>query len=412
MKKKKILVLAHYFYPDVASTGQLLTELCESLTNKFDVTVISTVPSYTGKIDEEYKNERFYFEKYKNIKLIRIKVSEFDKSSKKSRIKNILDYFFNAIKALKLCGDIDIVYTISQPPILGGILGTIAKRKKKAKLIYNIQDFNPEQVMAVKYSKNKLILKILMFLDKRSCKKSDLIITVGRDMQNTLEKRFNYKNVPKNVVINNWIDENEVYPVSKDDKKILKFKKKYNLENKFVIMYSGNIGLYYDLENIVKIMAEFKSEDIAFVFVGEGALKSKLQNYVKEEKLTNFYFIPYQDKSQLIYSLNAADVHLVTNAKGIKGVSVPSKIYGIMATNIPCLGILEKDSEAWKIICESKCGLLCETGNYDQIKSELSKIISEKEAYLKEHLTGRKYLEKNLSKEHSINMYIDELEKL
>lgn len=412
MEKKKLLVLAHYFYPDVASTGQILTELCEKLQKKFDVTVVCAVPSYTGKIEEKYKKETLYFEKYKKIDIIRVKVSEFDKSNKISRIKNILDYFFNAIKAIKKSGKQDLIFTISQPPILGGLLGVYAKRKKKAKLVYNIQDFNPEQTMSVKYSKNKLLLKILMFLDKRSCKKSDLIITVGRDMQETLEKRFNNKNVPNNVVINNWINEKEVYPIEKNNKKIVEFKKKYNLEDKFIIMYSGNIGLYYDLENIVKIMAEFKDDNVAYVFVGEGSVKNKLVEYVEENKLNNFYFIPYQPKSELVYSLNSADIHLVTNAKGIKGVSVPSKIYGVMATNIPILGILEESSEAYKIIEDSKCGIIAETGNYEQIKNEIKQLVEQKHKYIKKYNTGRTYLEERFTKDKSIDMYIEQLIEL
>ena len=64
MTKKKILVLAHYFYPEVASTGQILTELCEKLQKKFEVTAICTVPCYTGKIEEKYKTKNVYYEKY------------------------------------------------------------------------------------------------------------------------------------------------------------------------------------------------------------------------------------------------------------------------------------------------------------------------------------------------------------
>lgn len=412
MEKKKILVLAHYFYPDVASTGQILTELCEKLQDKFEVTVICAVPSYTGKIEKKYQEQTLYFEKYQNMNVIRVKVSEFDKSNKISRIKNILDYFFHAIKAIKKSGKQDLIFTISQPPILGGLLGVYAKRKKKAKLVYNIQDFNPEQTMSVKYSKNKLLLKILMFLDKRSCKKSDLIITVGRDMQETLENRFNNNNVPNNVVINNWINEREVYPIEKNNKKIVEFKKKYNLEDKFVIMYSGNIGLYYDLENIVKMMADFRDDNVAYVFVGEGSVKNKLMKYVEENKLKNFYFIPYQPKSELVYSLNSADIHLVTNAKGIKGVSVPSKIYGVMATNIPILGILEEGSEAYKIIKDSKCGIIAETGNYEQIKNEIKQLVEQKHKYIKKYNTGRAYLEERFTKDKSINTYIEQLIEL
>ncbi len=56
MDKKKMLVYAHYFYPDVASTGQILTELCDGLKENFDITVICVVPSYSGRRDIKYKN--------------------------------------------------------------------------------------------------------------------------------------------------------------------------------------------------------------------------------------------------------------------------------------------------------------------------------------------------------------------
>jgi glycosyltransferase involved in cell wall biosynthesis len=172
-----------------------------------------------------------------------------------SRIKNILAYFFGAISATFKVGKIDYVLSISQPPILGGLIGVWGKWMKHAKFIYNIHDFNPEQTMAVGYSKSKLILNVMMFLDKFSCRQSDLVITVGRDLVDTLNNRFKGKNVPKSALINNWIDEKEIYPVSVDHEKVVAFKKKYGLDGKFVIMYSGNIGLYYDLENLIKVLA-------------------------------------------------------------------------------------------------------------------------------------------------------------
>lgn len=410
---KKILVYANYFYPEVASTSQLLTELCESLSEKYNVTVICSVPCYTGKIEEKYKKKKYYFETKGKIKIIRVRVPSFDKTNKVSRVKHILVYFLRSFWATFKVGKQSLVYTISQPPILGGILGNIGRIVTRGKLIYNIQDFNPEQIMAVDYSKNKFILKILMCIDKHTCKKSSLIITVGRDMQKTLENRFKGKKIPNNVVINNWMDEKEVYPLKKNHEKIVNFKKNYGLENKFIIMYSGNVGLFYDLENLIKIFAKYRERnDIVFAIVGEGAVKQKLIDYCEKNKVLNVCFIPYQDKSDLIYSLNAADVHLVTNAKGIKGVSVPSKIYGCMATNVPIYGILEKDSEAWQIIEQSSCGTLAETGNYEEIERNLELILNEKEKFVKKHLTGRKYLEENFTKDKSIEKYHEEIEKV
>lgn len=408
--KKKLLIYAHYYYPDVASTGQILTELAEGLCDSFDITVICTVPSYTGIISEDYKKNKYYEENINGIKVVRVLVPEFSKSKKISRIKNILTYYFRAKHITKKLGNFDIVYSISQPPILGGMLGVYGKRKTKGKFIYNIQDFNPEQILAVNYSKNKFITNAMLFLDKRSCKKADLIITVGHDMQETLIKRFKNNDVPNNVVINNWINDSEIYPLDKNDKRIIAFKKKYGIDGKFVVMYSGNIGLYYDLENIIKIIEKYKDDSsITFAFVGEGSVKSKLVEYVEEHKMNNVVFIPYQDKKDLIISLNAADVHLVTNAKGIKGVSVPSKIYGCLATNVPVFGILEENSEVWNIINDANCGVTAKTGDYDDIEDKMKKMLNDDVNIYK---NGRKYLEEHLLRNTSIEKYKEEINKL
>jgi len=404
--KRKLLVYAHYFYPDVASTGQILTELCEGLREEFDITVICVVPSYDGKVAEKYKSKRIHREEHNGIQLIRVRVPEFQKKNKISRVKNILAYFFNAIIATFSAGKQDVIFSISQPPILGGLLGVIGKKLKRAKYIYNIQDFNPEQTQAVGYSKSKFILSFARALDKYSCKCADTVVIVGRDMQQTLESRFQGKKVPENIVINNWIDEKQIFPLSPINPRVVSFKEEYGLQDKFVFMCSGNIGLYYDLENIIKIIGEFKhSEDVVFAFVGDGIMKQTLVDYVIENKMDNVKFIPYQDKEDLIYSLNAADAHLVTNAKGIKGISVPSKIYGVMASGKAVLGILEEESEARLLIENCNCGKCVCPGDYKNIKSAISEIIEDQVSFKQMGAKGRKTIEDKLRKNTSINKY-------
>lgn len=413
MNKKKILLYAHYYYPDVASTGQLLTELAEELATEFEVTVICVVPSYSGKIDLAYKQEKYFYEKINGVSIIRVRVPEFTKTEKVSRIKNILAYFFGAIIATIRLPKQDIVFTISQPPILGGLLGVIGKFLKKGKLIYNIQDFNPEQTRAVKYSKNTVVLNFAQSLDKLSTKYADQVVLVGRDMVGTLQERFKDENTPSYVLINNWIDEQTVIPLPDTHPRVVAFKQHYHLENKFIISYSGNIGLYYDLENIMSIIKKFNdNESIRFVFIGEGTVKEKLQDIVEKEQLTNVRFIPYQDKENLVYSLNAADAHWVVNAKGVKGISVPSKVYGVMAVGKPILGILEKESEARIIIEQADCGYVVEPGDYQAVENMLRAILQNKAAFKEKGIKGRLYLEKHFSKDTSIKKYkimIDEL---
>ncbi|WP_176544931.1 glycosyltransferase family 4 protein [Priestia megaterium] len=410
--KKKLLIYAHYYIPDVASTGQILRELAEGMVHEFDITIVCVVPSYTGKVADEYKKKMFYKEEVNGVKVIRIRVPEFSKSNKLSRVKNILSYFIGAMIATFKVGKMDYVYSISQPPILGGLLGVWGKWMKRAKYIYNIQDFNPEQTMAVGYSKNKLILKAMMMFDKFSCRQADKVIVVGRDMVETLKGRFKGRKVPNHTFINNWIDEKKIYPLPADHEKVVAFKEKYGLQDKFIIMYSGNLGLYYDLENLMNVIEKFKDrEDVVFAFVGEGTIRENLVQYKEKNNLQNVTFIPYQDKSDLIYSLNAGDVHWCLNAKGIKGVSVPSKLYGIIAAGKPILGALEKGSEARLIIEETQCGYVTEPGNYNEIEKLIQKFLDEKGSnkLTKMSERGREYLVGNLTKDVSINKYIKEI---
>ncbi len=411
------MIYAHYYVPDTASTGQILRELAEGMSDTFDITVICVVPSYLGTIEDKYKTRKYYFENINGINVLRIRVPEFSKTDKVSRVKNILGYFFGAMAATFKVGKQDYVFSISQPPILGGLLGVWGKWIKHAKYIYNIQDFNPEQIMAVGYSKNKAILKLMMALDKFSCKRSDLVITVGRDLVETAKNRFK-KNPPNVVMINNWIDEKEIYPLPADHEKVVAFKKKYGLDEKFVFMYSGNIGLYYDLENIIKVIGEFKpglkaadGREVVFAFVGAGSVLDKLVLYTREHKMSNVVFIPYQDKEDLNYSLNAGDVHWCVNAKGIKGVSCPSKYYGLAAAGKPIIGVLEEGSEI-RCLIEETCGGYCsEPGDFEHMLRHIQWFVEHAGSKEVEAMGRRSHenLMRNLTRENSVKKYGQEI---
>ena len=417
--KKKLLIYAHYYAPDAASTGQILQDMAEGMKDTFDVTVICTVPSYTGTIEAKYKEKKIYEEELNGVKILRVPVPEFSKSSKKSRIKNLLAYYTQAKKVTKKVGPQDYVFTISQPPVMGGMLGLYGKKKIRTengghpKFIYCIQDFNPEQIEATGYVKMKPVMKIAMCLDKKSCRKSDLVITVGRDLVDTLKNRFKGVEVPKYTMINNWIDEKQIYPLDPSDPGINEFKQNYGLENKYIIMYSGNIGLYYDLEGLIKVIEKFNGSktpdgrNVVFAFVGAGSVLDKLTAYVKEHNMDSVKFIPYQDKDKLIYSLNAADVHWCVNAKGIKGVSCPSKFYGIAGVAKPVLAVLEKGSEVEILINEIGCGKVSEPGDYKAVEDNIRWFIENADSRELADMgtKGHDYLVKNLTKDISVSKY-------
>ncbi|MDD9148993.1 MULTISPECIES: glycosyltransferase family 4 protein [unclassified Sporolactobacillus] len=404
--KKKILFIVNYFYPDPASTGQLITELCLAVRDSFRVTVIAAQPGgYAG--GEGRPGRLIEAGMFEGIRVVRLRLPAVDKVSKISRIRYVLTYFVLAHIALLREKSVDIIYTISTPPVLGGLIGTIGKFLKRTKHVYNIQDFNPEQAAAVRFTKSRLIFKLARLVDKFSCRHADNIVVVGRDMAETLKNRFLDHKVPSYQVIHNWTDENEIVPLPKTERHVHRFLEENGLKEKFIIMYSGNLGLYYDLENLIKLTKEFvEIDDLAFVFIGEGAVKKQMQRFVADEAIKNVFFLPYQPKDFIKFSLNAADVHLVVNQKGIKGVSVPSKIYGVMAAGKPVIGVLERGSEAERLITGSSCGRVVEPHDYKGAAALIRGFyLMERGQREQMGLKGRHYLEQHLRKEVSIGKY-------
>lgn len=407
---KKIVFVINYFHPDYASTGQLMTELCMHIKDDFEITVIAAQPGYSQDTYSGKSNEKIETEFWNDMKIIRVQLPQVNKRSKISRMKYIMQYFVLANIALLKEKNVDLIYTISQPPVLGGLIGTMGKFLKRTKHVYNIQDFNPEQAAAVNYT-GGTIHNIAKHIDKLNCSYSDHIILVGNDMKKTLENRFGKRHQLAHSVINNWTDENEIIPLSKNESYVSEFLKEHNLEGKFIIMYSGNLGLYYDLENLIKISSDFQQiQEIHFLYIGEGASKKEMQDYVSQQNLKNVTFLPYQPKEFIKYSLNVADVHLVVNQKGIKGVSVPSKIYGVMAAGKPILGVLEQGSEAEFLISTSNSGLVSEPQDYRKFAENIKSIyeLTQEERHAM-GMRGRQYLDQHLRKELSLNKYKETL---
>ena len=108
-----------------------------------------------------------------------------------------------------------------------------------------------------------------------------------------------------------------------------------------------------------------------------------------------------------MYSLNAANAHLVVSAKGIRGVSVPSKLYGVMAVGKPILGVLEEGSVGYLTIEEAACGLLSAPGDLDSLKNNITQMLdSEAEQKLQQMgEKGREYLLSHITMEGQVKKY-------
>ena len=181
-------------------------------------------------------------------------------------------------------------------------------------------------------------------------------------MRELLLKKTQGLDIPIDV-IPNWAELDSVSPMPRSENTLLK---ELGLEDKFVFLYAGNMGRPNDLESIIEAAARLIDRpEFHFIFLGNGAKLSWLEETVSTRKLKNVTILPPSPRSKQIVFLNACDVALVTLVKKMKGVSMPSRTYNIMAAGKPILAIAEKGSELdlgtrknWPVVRASRPGCL------------------------------------------------------
>lgn len=352
----KILIINQHFYPEIAPTGQLMTDLSEDLVKKgIDVTVLTGRPSYNL---EGFDYDAPKRERYNGIDIIRVFNTRFSTKYLIYRIPNWLTFYISAMMKAVFLQRYDVVMALSTPPYIA-IIGVLLKSVKGSKFIFCVQDLYPDVVRDIGLVKNNLILKILEAISKWIYKKADKIIVLGDAMKKGLIK--NGVDEKKIEVIHNWSDGREIYPLDKDKNPFIK---KYNLEGKFIVLYSGNMTVVHEFEPIKSAMDKLRDKkNIVFLFIGGGTGKKGMEDFVAEKGLSNVVFLPYQTRKELLYSLNACDVSLVSIKKSAEGKVVPSKFYSCLAVGKPVIAVCAQDSEIASIIKQNNCGIVEDANN-------------------------------------------------
>src|SRR5258708_25115307 len=91
----------------------------------------------------------------------------------------------------------------------------------------------------------------------------------------------------------NWADGRLIRPVAHADNP---FRAKHGLQDRFVAMYSGNLGQGHDVATLIAAarLLERSALRVTFVFIGEGARRGEAGRLAAG--LSNVRFLPYQRK--------------------------------------------------------------------------------------------------------------------
>jgi len=402
MKKKRIWIVSELFYPENTSTGYILTKLAEGLANHFRIGVLCGQPSYSLRGFKAAKQES-----YKGIYIRRSYATTFNVDKLLPRLINLiaitLSLSFNGVINFKKDDD---VLVVTNPPVLPFAI-LLVSRIKGAKCSIIVHDMYPDVAYAAGLIPRKTFLKVFFRrLNKILFRNMKKIFVLGRDMKEKIINEFGVFE-EKIIIAPNWADIDEIRPVERNNISMLN---DLNLMDKFVLLYAGNMGYPHNIEDIVAAGERLKyDKDICFVFMGSGSKRSYLETLIAEKDLSNIILLPQRDRKDQIEFLNACDVGLIALVKGMKGISVPSRTYNIMAAGKPIIAIVEQESEIEKVINEERIGWVVEPGSVDKLveilkEAKLNSMIRKQMGERARAVAEYKYSYKN-----TLNIYLSAL---
>jgi hypothetical protein len=213
-------------------------------------------------------------------------------------------------------------------------------------------DAYPDTLKLFGIPESSLIFKMWAKINKKVFKKSKQIIVLSEGMKNLLRQ---YVDECKIKVVPIWSASDQFKPIPKKENSFLK---QNHWEYKFIVLYSGNMGLGHKLEVLIYLAEKLKCyEEILFLFVGEGAKKKTLINMAEKKGLNNVSFLTWQTASVLPYSLAAGDIAVVALEPESTYASVPSKTFNYMSVGVPILAIGNSGSELEMLIKRFDMGM-------------------------------------------------------
>jgi colanic acid biosynthesis glycosyl transferase WcaI len=349
-------VVSELYYPEQTSTGYFLTRIAEALAEHYKVRVLCSQPTYSSRGRNAPSNEF-----HNGVCIHRCWSTTFNKDIFPLRIVNTvtitLSVFLNGLQRFHKG---DCVIVVTNPPLLPFAV-LIASYLRHAKCCLIIHDVYPEVLVTTGLAKpESLTVRLISRLTHQLYKRMAGIIVLGRDMAALVQKKLNVIEKPIHI-IPNWADVNFIRPCNRWNHPLLE---KLGLADRFVVQYSGNIGRTHGIEQLVACAEQLKSNPaVHFLFIGFGGKKYWLIQRVEELGLSNITIMDYRPRAELPVSLTGCDVSIISFIKGMTGVSVPSRLYNIMAAGKPIIAVADPESELAFVVCEEDIGWVVSPGD-------------------------------------------------
>lgn len=388
---KKVIFLALGF--SSSKDGGLYSDLIKEIHSQGnDIVVVA--PSNNGKPGLNIEN---------GIKVIRVKAPEIMKVGMitKGISTLLMPYLFKlAIKRSKISLDFDAII-LPTPPITLGILAKWLKKKTSAKVYLILRDIFPQNAVDLKMmNDDSLIYNYFRRKEIQLYSVSDAIGCMSNANINYIINHNSYLDKTKLHLLPNW----QKLPKFKNTESSSLIRSQYGLENKFVIIFGGNIGRPQKLENIIALAKSLNDiKDIVFLIIGDGTEKNKLADLIRLQKVDNVIlkdYIPRADYNKLIL---LADIGLISLSEEFTIPNFPSKVLSYFASKRPVLASIDLNTDFGDMLEETNSGLWAEAGKTEELKEKLLYMYHNPDVRMAMGENGHNYMKEHLLPNHAYN---------
>jgi glycosyltransferase involved in cell wall biosynthesis len=406
-KQYSILIFNQFFPPDFAATGQLIEELAFGISQQgIKVGVFSGQPGYAFETNKAPRKEN-----KGKLKITRTRSTQLIPSGILAKLSSSVFYFLRAfLHTARHQSRHDLLIITTAPAFMTwlGYLAHLIWRKKYICLLY---DLYPNVLISLNiFSDNHPIVKLWNLFNRQTWMKAESIIVLSSSMKERIVEACP-EVADKIHIIHNWSDGDFIKPMSKKDNC---FAQKNGFDQKFTILYSGNMGRCHDMKTIVEAADLLKDyqDKLQFVFIGSGAQQKPIQDKVNQLGLKNFSFLPYQKKEVLPYSLTSCDVSLISMAEGMEGIVAPSKIYSTLAAGKAVGVICPEKSFLKDLVMDAQCGESVRNGDAQGLADFLLMLSNNSSLCQKMGYNARQYFCSHFTKAIAISNYLKVIDKI
>ena len=396
-----LLVLCPHFEPDLAPTGEVMSQIASELVKRgHRLHVVTALPWYQHHaVEDGWQGQMIRHQDTEWGRITRVHPFPTDKRNIPARAAAFGGFTaLAALAAVASRGRPDAVLAMS-PPLTLGAAGWLAARRHRVPFVFNIQDVFPDVAVELGAITNDKVISVASWLERETYLCADAVTVLSDDLRDNVAAKIAGRGrtnmarreeapADKVRVIPNFIDTEWIRPSDKENP----YRAEYGLTGKTVVMYAGNVGFSQSLDLVLAAARHLADDpDVVFVINGGGAARPDLESAASG--LSNVRFIDMQPKSRLPEVAAAADIHVVPLRRGLARSSVPSKLYTILAAGRPVVASVDPGTEVARTVEAAGAGLAVVPDDPEAFTQALLRLIRDPDEAAAMGRAGRSFVE-------------------